>query len=103
MDRLLFDVLNRIADNLFLIREAVECLQPKPPEDNGDDEEEPDNAGKEPDNAGMTFYECDSFCRTCKHMNIRGWDFPCNDCKHVTAKKLMDRYTPRGGQHGETD
>lgn len=93
MDRLLFDVLNRIADNLFLIREAVECLQPKPTEDDDDDEEEQDNAG-------ITFYQRDSFCHTCEHWNKRGWDFPCNDCKHVTAMKQADRYTPRGGQHG---
>lgn len=93
MDRMMLEALNRIADNLFLIREAVECLQPKPPEDDDGDEEGPENAG-------MTFYECDSFCHTCKHAGRRGWDFPCNDCKHVTAKKLADRYTPRGGVDG---
>lgn len=96
MDRTMWEVLSRIADNLFLIREAVECLQPKPPEDDDGDEEGPENAG-------MTFYECDSFCRTCEHASRSGWDFPCNDCKHVTAKKLADRYTPRRGQHEETD
>lgn len=96
MDKLLFEVLNRIADNLFLIREAVECLQPKPPEDD-------DDAGEEPDNDSITFYECDSFCGTCKHWAKWKWEFPCNDCKHVTAQKQTDRYTPIGGQHGETD
>ena len=93
MDRLLFDVLNRIADNLFLIREAVECLQPKPPEDDG-------GAGEEPDNDRITFYECDYFCGTCKHWAKRKCEFPCNDCKHVTVQKQTDRYTPEGGQHG---
>ena len=73
MDRLLFDVLNRIADNLFLIREEL---------------------------AGITFYECDSFCGSCKHWNKRGFEFPCNDCKHVVGRKKADRYAPIGGQHG---
>lgn len=89
MDKLLFDVLNRIADNLFLIRETLECMLPKPPEDDDDDD------------VGLTFYDRDgSFCGTCEHFCKHGWDFPCNDCKHVTAKKLADRYTPREGQHG---
>ena len=92
MDRLLFDVLNRIADNLFLIREELECLQPKPPEDNDDEDE--------PETAGITFYECDSFCGSCKHWNKRGFEFPCNDCKHVVGRKKADRYAPIGGQHG---
>ena len=89
MDRMMLEVLTRIADNLFLIREAVECLQPKPPEDDDDDD------------VGLTFYDRDdSFCGTCEDWNKRGWDFPCNDCKHMTVKNLTDRYTPIGGQHG---
>ena len=95
MDRMMLEVLTRIADNLFLIRETLECMLPKPPEE---DEEDGNEEG--PDNAGMMFYECDSFCGTCEHFCKHGWDFPCNDCKHVTAKKLADRYTPREGQHG---
>jgi len=93
MDRMMLEVLTRIADNLFLIRETLECMLPQPPEDDDEDEEAPGTDG-------MTFYECDSFCNTCKHWGKWRWEFPCNDCKHVTEKKQTDRYTPRGGQNG---
>lgn len=93
MDRMMLEVLTRIADNLFLIREELECLQPKPSEEDDSDEEELAEVS-------VTFYEDDSFCRTCKHRNEWRWAFPCNDCKHVVGRKQADRYAPRGGQHG---
>lgn len=37
MDRMMLEVLTRIADNLFLIRETLECMLPKPPEEDEED------------------------------------------------------------------
>ena len=84
----ILEALNIIASNLFLIREAVECLQPHPPEDDGEDEDETPWAG-------MTFFERDEKCATCANGLGHAWSFPCNDCKHVTARKQADRYTQK--------